>query len=120
MQEHDPRGTRLPIKINSASNGEHPPIPLTPQEVAANQQAMADAERFSRRLGMGRRDFLKSVCGAAATLLAFNHIYDLFGIRGGRFAIPEAAAMEADAAAAALTGDELIIDMQTHCVDPSG
>lgn len=120
MQEHDPQGTRLPIKINSASNGEHPPIPLTPQEVAANRQALADAHRLSRKLGLGRRQFLKSACGAAATLLAFNHVWDLFGVRGGRFVIPEAAAMDAAAAASALAGDELIVDMQTHCVDPSG
>lgn len=120
MKEYDPNGRRLPIKIDSASNGEHPPIPLTPEEAAANRQAHRDADTFSEKLGQSRRQFLKSTCGAAATLLAFNHVWASFGARGGSFFIPEVAALESEAAEAALGGDEIIIDMQTHCVDPSG
>ncbi len=120
MKEHDPLGSRLPIKIDSASNGEFQPIPLTPEEVAANRQAHRDADFFSRKLGQSRRQFLKSTCGAAATLLAFNHVWAALGARGGSFFIPEAAAVESEAAEAALGGEEIIIDLQTHCVDPSG
>lgn len=120
MNEYDPHGLRLPIKIDSASNGEHPPIPLTGEEAAANRQAHLDAACFSKKLGKSRRQFLKSTCGAAATLLAFNHIWAGLGARGGSFQIPEAAAVENEVAEIALGGNELIIDMQTHCVDPSG
>ncbi len=120
MYEHDPEGRRLPIKIDSASNGEHAPIPLIPEEVAANRRAHEDADRISRHLGMTRRKFLKSTSGAAATLLAFNQVWSALGARGGLFDIPSAAAYENEAAEAALSGGEIIIDMQTHCVDPSG
>ena len=120
MKEYDPQGSRLPIKIDSASNGEYLPVPLTQEEAAANRQAHRDADFFSKKLGQSRRQFLKSSCGAAATLLAFNHVWAALGARGGSFFIPEAAAVESEAAEAALGGDEIIIDMQTHCVDPSG
>lgn len=120
MDEHDAEGRRLPIKIDSASNGEHAPIPLIPAESAAVRKAHADADRISKALGQSRRQFLKSACGAAATLLAFNHVWSALGARGGLFDLGEAAAYEPEFAAAALGGDEIIIDMQTHCVDPSG
>ena len=120
MKEYDPQGRRLPIKIDSASNGEYLPIPLTKEEATANRQAHRDADFFSKKLGQSRRQFLKSSCGAAATLLAFNHVWAALGARGGSFFIPEAAAVESAAAETALGGDEIIIDMQTHCVDPSG
>ncbi len=51
MKEHDPAGNRLPIKIDSASNGEHPPIPLCVEEIAANRLAHEYAGRYSRKLG---------------------------------------------------------------------
>ena len=120
MKEYDPHGRRLPIKIDSASNGEFRPVPLTIGEVAANRQAHHDVDFFSKKLGQSRRQFLKSACGAAATLLAFNHVWAALGARGGSFLIPEAAAVEGEAAEAALGGEEIIIDMQTHCVDPTG
>jgi len=120
MKEHDPHGRRLPIKIDTASNGEHPPIPLSREEIAANRLAHEYVGRYSRKLGKSRRDFLKSACGAAATLLAFNHFWSSAGAKGGFFNIAEAASVEEEAAAQALTGKEIIIDLQNHCVDPSG
>lgn len=117
----DPEGRRLPIKIDEASNGEHAPLPLTAAERAANALAQERTARVARRLGLGRRAFLKSACGAAATLLAFNDAHAAAGdARGGRFAVPDEAAFEPAAADQVLTGDEFIVDMQTHCVDPSG
>jgi predicted TIM-barrel fold metal-dependent hydrolase len=120
MQDHDPKGRRLPIKIDGAGSDEHPPVPLTRAEKAANRRAHEFADQCSKKLGRTRRDFLKSACGAAATLLAFNQVYAALGARGGSFAIPAAAAMEIEAAEAALTGHEFIMDMQNHVVDPSG
>ncbi len=120
MKENDPQGRRLPIKIDTASNGEHEPIPLTSEEMAANRQAHEDADRYSKYLGKSRRQFLKSACGAAATLLAFNHVWSSLGAKAGMFGIPETAACDNEIAKAALSGSEIIIDMQTHCVDPSG
>ncbi len=120
MKEFDPKGKRLPIKVDSASNGEYQPHPLTNEEKAANRLAHSYADHYSKKLNLSRRQFLKSSCGAAATLLAFNHFWKALGKSGGSFFLPEAAATEPEAALDFLSGDEVIIDMQTHCVEPSG
>ena len=79
--EFDPQGSRLPIKVDSASNGEFAPRPLTRLQRAANAHAHALVDTAASRTGLGRRSFLKTLMGSAATLLAFNH--------DGSFVAPE-------------------------------
>ena len=116
----DPEGRRLPIKIDSASNGEYMPRPLQPLEQAANAEAQRCVGEAARKAGLQRRAFLKTCAGSAATLLAFNAVYARAGVSGGAFDIPAEAAFDAELAQAALGGDEFIFDIQTHCVDPAG
>ncbi len=118
MNAIDPEGRRLPIKLDSTSNGEFEPVPLTRTNEHANHLAQAAADSNSRRLGLGRRDFLVSACGAASTLLAFNAANAAAGRTGGYFDLPVAAALE-PAAAASLEGGEFIFDVQGHYVDPT-
>ncbi len=113
----DPDGTRLPIRFDGTSNGEFMPLDLTPQQHIANAIAHDMASENSRRLGIGRRAFLVSTAGAAATLVACNAANPA---AGGRFALPAEAALDTAAADSVLLGDEFILDVQTHCVDPSG
>ncbi|HZC00754.1 MAG TPA: amidohydrolase, partial [Gammaproteobacteria bacterium] len=79
----DPEGRRLPIKLDSTSNGEFVPQPLGAQVRAANELAYACASNAAKRLSLPRRRFLKSICGAAAALLAMNEAYARFGKTGG-------------------------------------
>ncbi|HKA42065.1 MAG TPA: amidohydrolase family protein [Burkholderiales bacterium] len=117
----DPEGRRLPIKLDTTSNGEFAPVPLAPANVAANQLAHEAASRNAKRLGLSRRDFLVSACGAASTLLAFNAANAAAGKQGGWFEIePEAALDQALAQARTRRKGELIFDVQGHFVDPSG
>jgi len=118
MHMIDPEGRRLPIKLDSTSNGEFEPVPLSPTNEYANHLAQAAADMNSKRLGLGRRDFLVSACGAASTLLAFNAANATSGHTGGFFELHAAAAVE-PAAAAFLEGDEFIFDVQGHYVDPT-
>src|ERR1700741_2623793 len=67
-----PDGRRLPIKLDSTSNGEFVPVPLAASNRAAKRLAHAAASSHSKRLNLTRRNFLVSACGAASTLLAFN------------------------------------------------
>jgi len=115
----DPEGARLPIKLDSTSNGEFLPVPLSPANRHANALARESAGANARRLGMGRRDFLLSSCGAASTLLAFNAANAAAGRTGGFFDLPAVAATEPDAAAATLETGEFIFDVQGHYVDPT-
>ena len=117
---HDPDGTRLPIKVDSTSNGEFAPIPLTKRNALANRVAMERATHHAERRGIDRRAFLVSSCGAASTLLAMNEVNAAAGKTGGRFALEQAAADDPEIAAFALEGREFIFDVQGHFVDPNG
>ena len=83
----DPDGLRLPVKLDSTSNGEFEPIPLAPEHEYANREALEDATRNARRVGLDRRRFLVSACGAASTLLAFNRAYAAAGKTGGFYEV---------------------------------
>lgn len=115
----DPEGRRLPIKLDTTSNGEFLPVPLTPANRLANHLAQEAASRDAKRLAMGRREFLLSSCGAASTLLAFNAANAAAGRTGGYFDLPAVAATEPAAAAATLETGEFIFDVQGHYVDPT-
>ncbi len=115
----DDDGSRLPVKIDSTSNGEFAPRPLTNRARHANFIANEQATDCARRLGISRRRFLTSACGAASSLLAVNHAY-ADTRQAGRYDIPAVARLEPDAALEALGGREFIFDIQTHHVNPAG
>ena len=117
---YDPDGTRLPIKLDSTSNGEFSPIPLAQRNLAANRLAHESATINARRTGLSRRRFMVSTCGAASTLLAFNEVNAAAGKTGGFFAVSADAAADPEIAAAELEGKEFIFDVQGHFVDPNG
>src|SRR5262245_29354194 len=96
----DPDGRRLPIKLDSTSNGEFAPIPLDGTLRHANTLASEWADRFARKLARSRRQFLMSACGAASTLLAFNAAHAAAGRKGGHFELSADAALDQQLAAA--------------------
>ncbi|MDR6861448.1 hypothetical protein, partial [Variovorax guangxiensis] len=69
MHDSDPEGKRLPIKLDSTSNGEFAPVSLWPANIEANRFAHEAAATNAKRLGCSKRAFLTSSCGAASTLL---------------------------------------------------
>src|SRR5512144_76659 len=118
--QNDPDGTRLPIKLDAASNGEFAPIPLEPVHHYARRLAHHAAGANAKRLGLTRRDFLVSACGAASTLLMLNRAFAAAGRRGGHFELPHEAALDNQLARSALDGDEFVFDVQGHFVNPTG
>jgi hypothetical protein len=113
---NDPEGLRLPIKIDSTSNGEFMPRPLGAAEREANRRALLAADENARRIGRHRRDFLVSASGAATTLMAFNEAAAATGKRGSSYVLPWEANLDEAAARTALDGDEFIFDVQGHHV----
>jgi predicted TIM-barrel fold metal-dependent hydrolase len=115
----DPEGKRLPIKLDSTSNGEFVPVPLSATNRAANRRAHEAASFFSKRLNMGRRKFLTSACGAASTLLAFNAANAAAGSTGGFFDVAPQAPLDLELARAQLgpAKEEFIFDVQGHFID---
>jgi predicted TIM-barrel fold metal-dependent hydrolase len=117
---HDPDGTRLPVKLDTTTNGEFAPIPLGEIHRRANRTALEAATANARRLGLDRRSFLVSACGVASTLLSFNQAQASTGPRGGFYELPKEAALDMHAARSAVDGSEFIFDVQGHFVNPTG
>jgi hypothetical protein len=111
---------RLPIKLDSTSNGEFEPVPLDAAARHARQYAHDALERGARRLATSRRTYLGSLLGAAATLSAFNEAFAAAGKRGGFYAMPRQAPFEVAAAQSVLASDDFIFDVQLHHVNPKG
>lgn len=116
----DPDGKRLPIKLDSTSNGEFMPIPLDATNRRANQLAQAWASENARRRGLDRRAFMVSACGSASTLLAFNAANAATGRTGGFFELDQLAAVDPEAALEGLAGREFVFDVQGHFVGQHG
>jgi predicted TIM-barrel fold metal-dependent hydrolase len=117
---HDPFGRRLPIKLDTTTNGEFAPIPLGPDQRHARALAVEHATRNAKRAGKARRDFLVSACGAASTLLAFNAAFAASRPRGGFYDLPAEAALDDKLARSTLDKGEFIFDVQGHFVNPTG
>ena len=118
-QRQDPEGSRLPIKLDTTTNGEYAPLPLAPPNREANRLAHRRADDLSRLLKMDRRRFLVTLCGAASSLLAMNAANAQAGRTGGYFALADEADRDPELAASALGDREFIFDVQGHYVPPS-
>ena len=117
----DPEGHRLPVKIDTTSNGEFEPVPLAAVNRVGNRLAHEAVSANAKRSGVSRRDFLVSACGAASALIAFNAANAAAGRRGGFFELESEAALDPQLAQARVGGKgEFIFDVQGHFVDPSG
>ncbi len=120
LPDLDPDGRKLPVKLDSTSNGEFAPVPLDHSHRHANHLAREWASELARKLGQSRRAFLTTLSGAASTLLAFNAAHALAGRNGGFFEISNEAKTDAALAAAELGKREFIFDVQGHFVNPTG
>jgi predicted TIM-barrel fold metal-dependent hydrolase len=118
--QNDPEGTRLPVKLDTTTNGEFEPIALEPVHHQARRLAFGAATENAKRLGQDRRTFLVSACGVATTLLGMNAAYAKAGPRGGFYELPQEAALDLHAARSAVDGNEFIFDVQGHFVNPTG
>ena len=119
----DPEGKRLPIKLDSTSNGEFAPVPLWPANLEANRLAHEAAARMRSGWDAPSGAFLTSACGAASTLLAFNAANAAAGRTGGFFDLPKEAALDLQLARAQVgpARQEFILDVQGHFIDtPKG
>jgi predicted TIM-barrel fold metal-dependent hydrolase len=114
----------LPILLDPASSDEYQPLPLSPIVREARRRAWLDAADNARRVGLSRRDFLRTSMGAATVLLALGGCSkdEQGGNSGGTFTVPTDAGVDRDTADAALTGADVpVIDAQAHFLefDPS-
>ena len=120
MSDHALPAGRLPIKLDTTSNGEFEPVPLDAMATYARERALAALHDNRRRLATSRRGYLTSLLGAAATLSAFNEAFAAGGQRGGSYVLPKEAPFDLAAAQTVLASDDFIFDVQLHHVNPKG
>lgn len=106
-----------PVPTQIVSNEEFVPCPQTVDQALVERAVAAVGERAAARLGVTRREFLKTSGGMAAALLAMNQIFGRF------FDVQSAELFEPSAFAGQQGTPYFIVDVQTHYVgshyDPS-
>ncbi len=107
--EDDFLDRHLPVPTRIVSNEEYDPPAQTAQQRRVERILLETAEACGKRLGMERREFLRTSCGMAAAFAAMNTVF-------GQFFRVEAAELTEP-----LAGDKtpyFVFDVQTHHVDP--
>jgi predicted TIM-barrel fold metal-dependent hydrolase len=110
-----------PIWLGNHSNGEYF-HPQTPEEAKLRAEIMRRGDEEARHRGLDRREFMWSAAGMAVALSAINEL----GCGTKNKNAPGGSGPGADAGTACfnpgangsnLTGNEFIMDVQTHCFD---
>src|SRR5215471_18572316 len=102
-----------PIPTQIVSNGEYLPPPQSEIQKRLEQRIFELSDINGKRLGLSRRQFMRTSCGMAAAFLAMKEIYG-----GNVFQVDEAEASEPELSLArqqSLSG-QFIFDVQTHCI----
>jgi len=93
------------------SNGEYMPVLQTPEQKLVEEKINGMADANSKRLGMTRREYLRTSCGMAVAFLAMNDVFGKF------FAVDKVEAFEPEAAAiGSVPRGTFIFDDQLHHV----
>lgn len=111
-QRDQQRGVDSPIPTQPVSNEEFIPRPQNQQQRQWEELIGEMASQNSRKLGMERRDFMRSSMGLATAFLASNMIY------GENWDVDAAETLEPAATEEKFPkGEYFIIDVQTHFTD---
>lgn len=102
-----------PIPTQIVSNGEYLPPRQSATQKKVEQRIVELADANAGRLGLSRRQFMRTSCGMAAAFVAMNEIYG-----GNVFQVTPAEAQEPELAQARQHGlaGQFIFDVQTHFV----
>jgi uncharacterized protein len=119
--DHDD-GDELPIELGPCSNGEYDPVPLDTVARETIRRVREGVDDHARRLRLPRRDFLRSVGGAALMLLTLDACHGeakkaTARRPGGRYVIPPESTTEPSVAGGVLGGSDVVVDSQTHFLE---
>jgi predicted TIM-barrel fold metal-dependent hydrolase len=102
-----------PIPTRIASNEEFIPPPQTAQQREVETRLSELSDRAARRLGLSRRQFLRTGGGMAAALVAMNQVFGpCYDVAADEVDDPKAFAEK-------WPKDQFVFDIQTHHVDIS-
>ena len=106
------KALKLPVPQRMMTNGEYHPKPQTKQQKEVEARLKEKADTLGKKMGMNRREFLRSASGMAAAFLAMNEVH------GHVFNVDPAEAADIEMAEAVRAGmrGQFILDDQTHFV----
>jgi hypothetical protein len=108
----------MSFELGPISNGEHEPYPTTELTRETQRRLRHLVDETAPRLGMSRRDFLRSSCGTAAALFLLAACHgESKRVKGGTYRVPAGATTEPAHAGEALGGDQFVFDVQTHLLE---
>jgi uncharacterized protein len=102
-----------PIPTQIVSNGEYLPPPQSEIQKRVERRIFELADTHGKRLGLTRRQFMRTSCGMAAAFLAMKEIYGANVFQVGE---AEAHEPELSLARAQSLSRQFIFDVQTHFV----
>jgi predicted TIM-barrel fold metal-dependent hydrolase len=104
-----------PVPTRMVSNGEYMPHPQTAKQKRVEARVKELATRAAKRLNVGRRKFLESTGGLAASFIAMNEVYgqNLFKVSEGEMYDDDHHAVNGP------PRDLFVFDDQTHIVRTS-
>src|SRR5687767_2649345 len=100
-----------PIPTEITSNEEFVPVPQTAQQQLAEATMFEDGSRYARRLGLGRREFMRSAGGIFCALMAMNKVF------GKTWDVGEELVYHPETLYEKWPKDQFIFDIQTHHID---
>jgi hypothetical protein len=117
MHPHDPE-REFPLPLSDVSNGEWCPRPPSARQRAAARLLAEEAERRARRLGITRREFLRTAAGTATAFWVLNTVHGL-PQQGGAAPLPVTPEQcdDPEAAGELFAADYFVMDVQLHHVD---
>jgi predicted TIM-barrel fold metal-dependent hydrolase len=104
----------VPPLLRARSSDEYAPLPWSAADRAAIVTFGETASAIARRIALAADEYAVDRRGTAALLRAIDGAHG-----GGFYAVPDAATIDAEAAAGAFGGSAPVVDVQTHLVDPA-
>jgi uncharacterized protein len=104
------KGIDTPIPTQAISNEEFYPLPQTDEQRKVEYLINDMADRKAKKLGLSRRQFLRTSAGMATAFVAMNQVFGQF------FDVAEAETFEQAATDERWPKNQFIIDVQTHHV----
>jgi len=114
----EPEVPRFPLPLSDVSNGEWCPRPANARQRLAARLLAEEADARARRLGLSRRDFLRTAAGTATAFMVLNTVHGLD--RSGDAAVLPVRREHCDDPAAGrelFEAEYFVLDVQTHHVD---
>jgi len=108
----------LPFPFSDVSNGEWCPRPPSGAQRTAVRRLLEEADLRARRLGLSRRQFLRTAAGTATAYMVLNSVHGL-AQQGDAAVLPVTPEQcdDPEAARTLFAADYFVMDVQLHHVD---